>query len=158
MAAHPSEFSVPNTGVASYLTLQPKVETKFLRICDDRGVARLAAEPARQPVRLETHQANRVLSVRPNKPNRNDRHSSRPIAACPPISRQSRRRAIAVNDPGVEQAIPMELQHRGDKNGGHAAIAHHPPPPSAVDARVMDLRTAFAILFDRQLLPLALQI
>src|ERR1700743_2012284 len=65
-----------------------------------------------------------------------------------------RRRAIAVNDRGVEQAILMKLQHRGSKNGSYAAIGH-PPPPSAVYARVMDLRTAAGILIDRQLLPLA---
>src|SRR3954447_21919824 len=67
------------------------------------------------------------------------------------------RRAIAVNNGGIKQLVLMKLHHRAGKNGVDAAVCF-PPPPSAIDAGVVDLRTTFAIFLDRQLLPLAADI
>src|SRR4051794_27333818 len=67
------------------------------------------------------------------------------------------RRAIAVEDRNIEKFVMVELHHRTSKNGGDAAIGL-PPPPRAIDPRVMNLRTTFAILVDRQLLPLTTHI
>src|ERR1700680_3693433 len=64
-----------------------------------------------------------------------------------------RRRAIAVNDRDVEEVVLMKPQHRACKNGVHTAIGI-PPPEGAINARVVNFRTTFAIFFDRQLLPL----
>ena len=62
-----------------------------------------------------------------------------------------------MNDRGIEKVVLMELQHRAGKNGVDAAIGL-PPSPDAINARVVSFRVAFAILVDRQLLPLTPQI
>src|SRR5271157_2912001 len=67
------------------------------------------------------------------------------------------RRTIAVNDRDIEKLVLVELHHRAGKNGVDAAIGL-PPSPRAIDPRVVNLRTTFAILVDRQLLPLTTQI
>jgi hypothetical protein len=51
----------------------------------------------------------------------------------------------------------MKPRHRAGKNGVYAAVVH-PPPPDAVNARVVNFNKTFAILVDRKLLPLAAQI
>src|SRR3954469_2885376 len=68
-----------------------------------------------------------------------------------------RRRAITVEDRDIKQLVLVKFPHGALKNGGDAAIGL-PAAPSAIDAGVVDLRTTFAILVDRQLLPLTPQI
>src|SRR5271165_6476958 len=68
-----------------------------------------------------------------------------------------RRRAVAVNDRRIEEAVLMKPRHRTGENGVDAAVVH-PPPPDAINARVVSFQAVFAILVDRQLLPLAAQI
>ena len=68
-----------------------------------------------------------------------------------------RRRSIAVNDRNIQAVVLMKLQHRTGKNGVDAAIGY-PPPPDAINPRVVNFKTPLAILFDRQFLPLATQI
>jgi hypothetical protein len=65
--------------------------------------------------------------------------------------------AVAVNDRRIEEAVLMKPQYRAGKNGVYAAVGH-PAPPNAINARVVSFSAAFAILGDRQLLPLATQI
>src|SRR5271165_552363 len=65
--------------------------------------------------------------------------------------------AVAVNDRRIEEAVLMKPRHRTGENGVDAAVVH-PPPPDAINARVVSFQAAFAILVDRQLLPLAAQI
>jgi hypothetical protein len=62
-----------------------------------------------------------------------------------------------MNDRGIEAAILMQLGYRTRENGVHAAHVH-PPPPTTVNACLVDFRLAAVILVDRQLLPLAAQI
>src|ERR1700722_17544784 len=61
--------------------------------------------------------------------------------------------AVAVIDYEVEELVLMKLVHRAGKNPVNAAIGL-PPPQCPKDARVVDFRTIFVILFDRQRLPL----
>src|SRR3954452_23154612 len=68
-----------------------------------------------------------------------------------------RRHAITVEDRDIKQLVLVKFPHGALKNGGDAAIGL-PAAPSAIDAGVVDLRTTFAILVDRQLLPLTPQI
>ena len=68
-----------------------------------------------------------------------------------------RRRAIAVNDRNIQAVVLMKLQHRAGKNGVDASI-DYPPPPDAINPRVVNFRTPLAIFFDRQFLPLATHI
>jgi hypothetical protein len=69
----------------------------------------------------------------------------------------ARRRAVAVDDRDIKKRVLMKLHHRAGKDRVLAAIGF-PPPPSAIDAGIVDLGTTFAILVDRQFLPLATQI
>src|SRR5277367_4594119 len=62
-----------------------------------------------------------------------------------------------MNDRRVATTVLMKPRHRASENGVHAAVVH-PSPPDAVNARVVRFRVAFAILVDRQLLPLTTQI
>jgi hypothetical protein len=66
-------------------------------------------------------------------------------------------RAIALNDGGVQTIVLSKPEHRALENGIKTAI-RFPPPKGAIDARVVDLRTALAILLDWQFLPLAAQV
>ena len=68
-----------------------------------------------------------------------------------------RGRAVAVNDRNIQAVVLMKLQHRTGKNGVDTAI-DHPPPPDAINPRVVNFRTPLAIFFDRQFLPLTTQI
>ena len=67
------------------------------------------------------------------------------------------RRTIAMDDSGVEKIGLMKHCHRTCKNGVKTAV-RLPPSKRAVDARVMNFRTAFGIFFDRQFFPLTAQV
>jgi len=54
------------------------------------------------------------------------------------------RRAIAVNDRNIQAVVLMKIKHRAGKNGVDTAI-DHPPPPDAVNPRVVNFRTPLAI-------------
>jgi hypothetical protein len=62
-----------------------------------------------------------------------------------------------MNDRRIETAVLMKPRHRASENRVHAAVVH-PAPPNAVNARVVRFRLAFAVLVDRQFLPLTTQI
>ena len=62
-----------------------------------------------------------------------------------------------MNNRRIETAVLVKPRQRASENGVHAAVVH-PSPPSAINARVMRLRVAIAILVDRQFLPLTTQI
>src|SRR3954454_13139182 len=66
-------------------------------------------------------------------------------------------RAIPVDDGDIKKLVLVKFQYGALKNGVDAAIGF-PSSPSTIDARVVDLGTTFAILVDRQLLPLTAQI
>jgi hypothetical protein len=60
-------------------------------------------------------------------------------------------RAIALNDRDVQAIILVKFEHQAFENGIKTAI-RLPSPKGAIDARVVDLRMAPSILFDRQIL------
>src|SRR3954464_11547260 len=66
-------------------------------------------------------------------------------------------RAIPVDDGDIKKLVLVKFQYGALKNGVDAAIGF-PSSPSTIDARVVDHGTTFAILVDRQLLPLTAQI
>ena len=66
-------------------------------------------------------------------------------------------RAIAMDDGDVQAIVLMKFEHRAFENGIKASVCL-PSPKGAIDAGVVNLRTALAILFDGQLLPLAAQV
>src|SRR3984885_3379820 len=66
-------------------------------------------------------------------------------------------RAVTKNDRRIETAVLMKPRHRASENRVHAAVVD-PAPPDTVNTRVVRFRLAFAILVDRQLLPLTTQI
>jgi hypothetical protein len=67
------------------------------------------------------------------------------------------RRAVAVDDGGVEEIGLMQLQHRACKDGLKTAICLS-PSKCAINARVMNFWAAFLIFFDRQFFPLTPQV
>jgi hypothetical protein len=62
-----------------------------------------------------------------------------------------------VNDRDIKKLILLKLHHGAGRDGVYAAIGP-PLSPRAIDAGVVNFRTTFAILVDRQLLPLTAQI
>lgn len=67
---------------------------------------------------------------------------------------RGRRRAVTVNDPELKQRIVMKPAHRTGKDRIEATIGL-PAPQRAIDARVMNFRTATGVPLDGQHLPLA---
>src|SRR3954468_3438528 len=67
------------------------------------------------------------------------------------------RRAITMDDRDIKQLVLVKLAYGSCKDGVDAAISI-PPPPSTIEAGVVDLRTTVADLVDRQLLPLTAQV
>ncbi|KVC81140.1 hypothetical protein WL13_00530 [Burkholderia ubonensis] len=70
---------------------------------------------------------------------------------------RGRRRAVTVNDPKLKQRIVMKPAYRSGKNRIDATIGL-PTPQRAIDARMMNFRTATGVPLDGQHLPLAAHI
>lgn len=64
------------------------------------------------------------------------------------------RGAIAMDAAGVRTIVPMKAEDRALEKGIKTAICA-PAPQGAIDACVMNFRTALPILLDRQFFPLA---
>ena len=62
-----------------------------------------------------------------------------------------------MDDGDVQAIVLMKFEHRAFENGIKASVCL-PSPKGAIDAGVVNLRTALAILFDGQILPLAAQV
>ena len=66
-------------------------------------------------------------------------------------------RTIAMDDADVQMIVLLQRHHRPDEDGVKATV-RLPPSKEAVDARIVDFRTALRILFYRQFLPLTPQV